>query len=86
MFANAKVYNQEGSWVYVDAEQMERVFDSTYERVMAGSGLPGAPSGGGGSALAALDSPGPSAPRSRGAVNRRQVVSDEEYLTPSDED
>ena len=42
MFDNARTYNQEGSWVYVDADEMEKVFDATFERVTAGSGLPGA--------------------------------------------
>ncbi|KAG1765996.1 SNF2 family N-terminal domain-containing protein [Suillus placidus] len=31
MFDNARTYNQEGSWVYIDAEEMEKVFHSTLE-------------------------------------------------------
>jgi ATP-dependent helicase STH1/SNF2 len=42
MFRNARTYNQEGSWVYVDANEMEKVFDATFKRVTVGSGLPGA--------------------------------------------
>jgi ATP-dependent helicase STH1/SNF2 len=32
MFNNARTYNQEGSWVYIDAEEMEKVFYSTLEK------------------------------------------------------
>ncbi|KAG7450799.1 uncharacterized protein BT62DRAFT_1045760 [Guyanagaster necrorhizus] len=93
MFNNARTYNQEGSWVYNDAEEMEKVFDATYERVIVGSGLPGAPlSGSYDSALTPMDDderpPPPVRSRSTG---RKQVLSDEEgddpeYLTPSDDD
>jgi ATP-dependent helicase STH1/SNF2 len=31
MFNNARTYNQEGSWVYIDAEEMEKVFNSAFE-------------------------------------------------------
>jgi ATP-dependent helicase STH1/SNF2 len=51
MFQNARTYNQEGSWVYIDADEMEKVFDAAFERVTVGSGLPGAaPNGNGSSA------------------------------------
>ena len=30
VFTNACTYNQEGSWVYVDAEEMEKVFNKNY--------------------------------------------------------
>ena len=43
MFNNARTYNQEGSWVYNDAEEMEKIFNATFERTIAGSDLPGAP-------------------------------------------
>ena len=93
MFNNARTYNQEGSWVYVDAEEMEKVFDATFARVMTGSGLPGAPSNGGGagassggydSALTPMDEDDRPIPlRSK---NRKAVISDDEYMTPSDEE
>ncbi|KAG6895585.1 hypothetical protein C0992_000500 [Termitomyces sp. T32_za158] len=94
MFNNARTYNQEGSWVYVDAEEMEKVFNATFDHVMTGSGLPGAPAATGiGSASGSYDSaltpmdederPIPSRSRSAG---RKQVISDEEYLTPSDDE
>jgi ATP-dependent helicase STH1/SNF2 len=41
MFNNAQTYYQ--SWVYIDAEEMEEVFNATWDRVIVGSGLPGAP-------------------------------------------
>ncbi|KAF9041941.1 Bromodomain-containing protein [Hymenopellis radicata] len=41
MFDNARAYNQEGSTVYNDAEEMEKVFDATFEKAMGESGLPG---------------------------------------------
>ncbi|KAL0945551.1 hypothetical protein HGRIS_014712 [Hohenbuehelia grisea] len=97
MFNNARTYNQEGSWVYIDAEEMEKVFHATFERVIVGSGLPGAPPPSGGnasiatsyeSALTPMDDderPVPSRGRSTG---RKQVItSEDEYLTsPSDDD
>jgi ATP-dependent helicase STH1/SNF2 len=97
MFNNARTYNQEGSWVYIDAEEMEKVFDAAFERVTVGSGLPGATPASGESGSAAGTSSYESAltpvddderlvpSRSRSA-GRKQVISDEEYLTPSDEE
>lgn len=97
MFNNARTYNQEGSWVYVDAEEMEKVFMATFNRVMTGSGLPGAPaaptsapqpgstSGSYDSALTPMEEDQPPPVRGRSA-GRKQVLSDEEYLTPSDDD
>lgn len=106
MFDNARTYNQEGSWVYVDAEEMEKVFFATLEKVTAGSGLPGASpspstqSGSGGSGSGSYESAltpmeederpvlhqqHGGRGRPRGSI-RRQIVSDDEYLTPSDEE
>jgi len=94
MFNNARTYNQEGSWVYIDAEEMEKVFYSTLEKTTAGSGLPGAsPALGGPSSSAMYDSAltpmdedeRPQRGRARSA-GRRQIISDDEYLTPSDEE
>ncbi|KZP01987.1 hypothetical protein FIBSPDRAFT_704363, partial [Athelia psychrophila] len=45
MFDNARTYNQEGSLVYVDAEEMEKAFEGAWDRYVVGSGLPGAPDG-----------------------------------------
>ncbi|KAG2070641.1 Bromodomain-containing protein [Suillus decipiens] len=57
MFDDARTYNQEGSWVYTDAEEMEKVFHSTLERLTARTGLPGtSPALGGPSSFAAYDS------------------------------
>lgn len=93
MFDNARTYNQEGSWVYVDAEEMEKAFNATYDRVMTGSGLPGAPSAGVASsgsyesALTPMDEDERLPPgRGRSVVRKQQVISDEEYLTQSDDE
>lgn len=40
MFNNARIYNQEGSIVYEDANQMQKVFDETLEKVTAGLDIP----------------------------------------------
>ncbi|KAH7926188.1 hypothetical protein BV22DRAFT_1033109 [Leucogyrophana mollusca] len=94
MFNNARTYNQEGSWVYIDAEEMEKVFYSTLDRVSRGSGLPGAaPAAGSASASGSYDSAltpmdedeRPQRGRARSA-GRKQIISDDEYLTPSDEE
>jgi ATP-dependent helicase STH1/SNF2 len=98
MFNNARTYNQEGSWVYVDAEEMEKVFMATWNRVIVGSGLPGAPPAvtgvaQAGSAAGSYDSAltpmeeDDRPPPVRRTTGRKQVLSDEEeYLTPSDDD
>lgn len=96
MFNNARTYNQEGSWVYVDAEEMEKVFKATFDRVMVGSGFPGAPEAGSGSngladmyeaALTPMDDDDRPPPPTRGrSAGRKQIVSEDEYLTPSDDE
>jgi len=94
MFTNARTYNQEGSWVYIDAVEMEKVFDAAYARHVANSGLPGADMtlvvAGGGSldeALTPMDEDreeGRPPPKTK--TGRKQIVSDDEYLTPSDDE
>lgn len=92
MFNNARTYNQEGSWVYQDADEMEKVFDATFDRVIVGSGLPGAPEPLGASASAAYEGAltpmeDDDRPMSKGKNGRKLVISDDEYLTnPSDDD
>lgn len=89
MFNNARQYNQEGSWVYNDAEEMERVFDATYNRVMTGSGLPDAPGGLPGmsdSALTPMEEDIPPPPSTSKQKGRKQIISDDEYLTQSEND
>ena len=89
MFNNARTYNQEGSWVYNDADEMEKVFDAAFDKHIAGSGLPGAPeaaeSASGASYESALtpvdDDDRP--PVKRGS--RKTIVSDDEYLTSDDD-
>lgn len=92
MFDNARTYNQEGSWVYVDAVEMEKVFNTTFDRVMTGSGMPGAPAAGAGyagsyeSALTPMDEDDRPIPVRSRSTGRKQVISDEKYLTPSDDE
>jgi ATP-dependent helicase STH1/SNF2 len=43
MFNNARTYNQEGSWLYIDADEMEKVFNGAWDEVITGTDLPGAP-------------------------------------------
>lgn len=94
MFNNARTYNQEGSWVYIDAEEMEKAFNAAFEKHIAGTDMPGAPAASAAS-TASYDSaltpmeederPPPS--RSRSATKKNQILSDdEEYLTPSDDE
>lgn len=41
MFNNARQYNQEGSWVVSNANELQKVFESEYARQMNGTDLPG---------------------------------------------
>ncbi|KAJ7585616.1 SNF2-family ATP dependent chromatin remodeling factor snf21 [Mycena floridula] len=83
MFNNARTFNTEGSWVYNDADEMEKVFLATFDRVVAGSGLPGASSAaavGEGSYDSALtpmedDEPRPVPVRARSG-GRKQIIAD----------
>ena len=106
MFNNARTYNQEGSWVYIDADEMEKVFNAAWDKVIAGTDLPGAPQhfsaaapsgtgGGGGSAAGSYasaltpmdeDERPPPPTRGRSAGRKQVLLSDEEYLTPSDDE
>ena len=96
MLNNAWTYNQEGSWVYVDAGEMEKVFDATLARVTAKTDLPGATplpsqsvasaSGSYESALTPMDDEHPQLAQAR-SMGRKQVLNDDEYLmNPSDEE
>ncbi|OCH84420.1 hypothetical protein OBBRIDRAFT_408670 [Obba rivulosa] len=91
MFGNARTYNREGSWVYVDAEEMEKVFNATFERHPVGRVLPGAPPPASGSASGTYDSTltpmeEDERPPPKGKNGRKQIISNDEYLTPSDEE
>ena len=94
MFNNARTYNQEGSWVYVDAEEMEKAFEAAFAKHIVGSGLPGAPSGsatggssgGYDSALTPVDDDDSRPAPSRSKSARKQVISDDEYMTPTDDE
>ncbi len=90
MFNNARTYNQEGSWVYNDADEMEKVFDTSFNRTIVGTDLPGAPpafegsSGAYDTALTPMDDD--DHPMPKGKNGRKQIISDDEYLTPSDDE
>ncbi len=86
----ARTYNQEGSWVYIDADEMEKVFNATWDKVIAGSDLPGVPPSAGtgsatgsyASALTPMDEDERPPPPTRGrSAGRKQVLSDDEYLS-----
>ncbi|EKM60438.1 uncharacterized protein PHACADRAFT_179732 [Phanerochaete carnosa HHB-10118-sp] len=88
MFNNARTYNQEGSWVYNDADEMEKIFNATFDRTIVGSGLPGAPAGAGSGAYDSAPTPmdDDERPLPKSKNGRKQVLSDDEYLTPSDDE
>ena len=99
MFNNARTYNQEGSWVYVDAEEMHNVLESTFHDLTVGSGLPGAKPGEQASSrlagLATYEGAGspqedddiPRAPKSsKGSRIGKQVQSDESYYSGGSDD
>ncbi|KAH8103254.1 SNF2-family ATP dependent chromatin remodeling factor snf21 [Phellopilus nigrolimitatus] len=89
MFNNARTYNVEGSLVYIDADEMEKLFNEVFNRLTLGSGLPGAgPAPTGSSAQVPMDEDEkPAARRNIVRTNSKQILSDDdEYLTPSEDD
>ncbi|CAE6505414.1 unnamed protein product [Rhizoctonia solani] len=91
MFNNARTYNTEDSWVYQNADAMQKVFEEVFTRETAGTDMPGADplpntiNPGNTSPLSAADDDEP-APRPPGQKPpRRASASDEEYLSESDE-
>ncbi|KAF9985882.1 hypothetical protein BGZ75_002461 [Mortierella antarctica] len=40
MFENARTFNQEGSWVYVDSERLQETFDEEFSKLCPGGELP----------------------------------------------
>ncbi|KAB5593830.1 SNF2-family ATP-dependent chromatin remodeling factor snf21 [Ceratobasidium theobromae] len=88
MFNNARTYNQEDSFVYKDAEEMQKVLEEVFTRETAGTDMPGAdPHPGNTSPLSGADEDEP-APRVHGQkpAPRRTSLSDEEYLSSNDDD
>jgi ATP-dependent helicase STH1/SNF2 len=88
------INSQEDSWVYQDANEMQKVFEEVFLRETAGTDMPGAEPlnsanpihPGNTSPLSAADDDEP-APRLPGHKSlRRASVSDEEYLSGSDDD
>jgi len=93
IFSNARTYNQEGSWVYVDAEEMNRAFVDACSRFVHGSGIPGANSAKGEDNMVGSpmdeDLHGPSrAGKGTVRLNVRQVLSDDDddYLSGNSDD
>jgi len=76
--------------VYNDAEEMERVFDTTYNRVMTNSGLPDAPDGLPGvsdSALTPMEEDIPPPPSTSKQMGRKWIIlSDDEFTQSEDDD
>ncbi|CAE6513092.1 unnamed protein product [Rhizoctonia solani] len=94
MFNNARTYNTEESWVYQNADIMQKVFEEVFTRETAGTDMPGADpissvnhiNPGNTSPLSAADDDEP-APRPPGQkASRRASASDEEYLSSNDDD
>lgn len=89
LFNNARTYNVEGSVVYNDADEMEKIFNELFDRLTVGTNLPGAAPG---TAASSIPTPGededkPVPSRRVGRTNSKQILSDDdEYLTPSDEE
>ena len=97
MFNNARTYNQEGSWVYVDAEEMEKVFKKAFDKHVVGTDMPGAPpvatsnssTASYESALTPMEEDDHRAPPVRPRSSKKNVVASEDeddYLTPDDDD
>lgn len=92
MFNNARTYNLEGSWVYNDAEEMEKVFKEVFDRLTVGTDLPGAEPARSRTAIASTsqvdDDEKPTiSRRNSGRNGSKQILSDDdEYLTPSEDD
>jgi len=81
MFDNARTYNQEGSWVYNDAEQMHKVLEATFRQLTFNSGLPGAEGNAPPPPMYGGHGSGGEASRSR-----RVIESDDEYASAGDTD
>ena len=75
MFNNARTYNQEGSWVYVDAEEMEKAFNAAFAKHIVGSDLPGAPSSTGGAGGSSSQQRLVAQPAGRFCVGSKDVAS-----------
>ncbi|EJD54992.1 hypothetical protein AURDEDRAFT_147677 [Auricularia subglabra TFB-10046 SS5] len=95
MFNNARTYNQEGSWVYEDADEMQKVLEATFRRETFNSGLPGAegsaPQGGYGNGQSSqmgdyMDDEDVSRRSSARPSAKRVVMSDDEYNSGGDSD
>ena len=87
LFDNARTYNVEGSLVYIDADEMEKVLDETFRRLTVCSCLPGALPAGVGVGTGGSGAGGDASRRAIGRTNSKQILSDEEdLLTPSDDD
>jgi ATP-dependent helicase STH1/SNF2 len=85
MFDNARTYNQEGSWVYIDAEEMEKVFEAAFQRHVANAGFPGSAGGDVASgSYDAIDDDEPLPPPRSKNSNRKAVISDDDYSSDDD--
>ncbi|GJJ08782.1 hypothetical protein Clacol_003001 [Clathrus columnatus] len=91
MFVNAKTYNQEDSWVYQDAVEMQKVLEAVFYSRTVGTGLPGAKASDGYNGRAAMvynppedDDDVPRAPRT--SKLRKQVQSDGSDYGGSDDE
>ena len=87
LFDNTRTYNVEGSLVYIDADEMEKVLDETFRRLTVNSGLPGALPAGADVGTCGSGAGGDAPRGAIGRTNNKQILSDEEdSLTPSDDE
>lgn len=87
MFKNARQYNQEGSWVVNDANELQKAFEAEFARQTSGNDLPGMPgyeqaySNGGGGQPAATQQQQYSAPTPARKKKKAADWSDDEYVS-----
>jgi ATP-dependent helicase STH1/SNF2 len=81
MFTNARQYNQEGSWVVNDANELQKVFEATFQRETAGTDLPGI--GGSGSLWQQSNGVNSSSYTTPAPVRKvkKRVESDDDYVS-----
>ena len=78
MFDNARTYNSEGSWVYNDAVEMQKVLEETFHRLTYGTDLPGAEGAGSGGGPPPPSSSSAPAPVSQASMQTTFAANDDD--------